>query len=325
MGEARPIRIGDGAWSGLSEPAWTNLACRRRTRLRVQFIRVEYAVREKKGNMSSIALDFFAMGSSLDVDPAEDIQALNVAARLALLRVLTTAVATVSDYAGYRHDLLAFTSRFPLPAYKIEDLNGYFADYTNALRTRGVEFDGGETLRYIRFPFGEGAIEFQVDELPGLAGSFWKHFKLKIKHVTGMAIVGAIVGAICTPIAETSIHEILSSQNNYVCTVNATIEGNRDDLISQAQGDLAMSAKYTLVERATVIRARQICLAAAKADPGRIDGVYGKDTRDAEKQFSAHYHIVMNWDSEVFRRFVVTQSMQGHRSDVIIALDDGRR
>jgi hypothetical protein len=97
----------------------------------------------------------------------------------------------------------------------------------------------------------------------------------------------------------------------YVCTIGAQAEGPREELIRGGMADLEMPPNPSPEDRQRVLRARQACLSAVGSGPGKIDGFYGPHTEAAEKDFSAKRGgVIVNWESPVFRRLMVTLAME---------------
>lgn len=184
----------------------------------------------------------------------------------------------------------------------------------------GIRGDGFFRLS-VQFEMGgmgeTGEIEFFIERVETAAGSFFGRYRIGIalKHAGKYArdvSVALLAGIILSAGSDSGARQP-PVDTPYVCTINAELAGDRQALVRSAADDLALSAEAPADTHEAVIRARQSCLRAAGFDPGPIDGVYGPRTQAAARHF-AFYHggLIVNWNSAVFRQFVVEQAM--HRS-----------
>lgn len=174
------------------------------------------------------------------------------------------------------------------------------------------------TSQRMYFSFSEGDIEFIIESEDLIIGSLFQRLRASItvsdfkdvgKNVISALLAGAILATVISPVPAGSANEL--SENIYVCSINGHLDGNRLAIESDAISDLKIYNNSDAHEQLHATRARQLCLKAAGFDPGPIDGIHGKRTTHAQNEFAqTHGGIIVNWNSEVFLRFLIQKAME---------------
>ena len=162
-------------------------------------------------------------------------------------------------------------------------------------------------------PFLHGNVRFQIERLEALHGSFLAKFKATItieaaKKFGQKLFVAVLVDLLASTIvghAPRSPELPVPPAVHYVCTIDGNVSGDPESLIDAAKHDLYLSQPSSPDRTREVWKSRQICLKAAGFDPGRIDGARGVDTIRAEKQFEYFHSVKVNWNSQVFQRYII--------------------
>ncbi|MTH60649.1 peptidoglycan-binding domain-containing protein [Paracoccus litorisediminis] len=105
----------------------------------------------------------------------------------------------------------------------------------------------------------------------------------------------------------------LRTQPIYICTINASMQGNNEEIVREAAEMLSTTEFRSKEHEMEVWKARQMCLAAAGFDPGPIDGIPGDRTMKAAESYSAAFdNVQILWSSSVFARHLIYHSFVRH-------------
>ncbi|WP_445217328.1 hypothetical protein ACKWRH_35545 [Bradyrhizobium sp. Pa8] len=177
---------------------------------------------------------------------------------------------------------------------------------------------------FLAIPFLGGKIQFNIENLDqAVTGSYFSKFRASItiesaKHFSRDLFIAVVAHLlVSTAFGHVPRHVELPPPPpvHYVCTVDGSIPGDPESLISEATNDLGLSQQSAPTRIKEVWKSRQLCLKAAGFDPGAIDGVRGVATIRAEQRFEHFYSVKVNWNSKVFQRYIVKLA-QDHSADV---------
>jgi len=168
------------------------------------------------------------------------------------------------------------------------------------------------SAQYWWIPFEGGAIEFVTEHIEDAIGSHESRKRLFVRfHGGSKWFTGVLATVLSGAILIGASGRFDPSR--YYCTVGTYVQGDPHQLVAEAAEDLKMPPKATKEQQRQVWQARQGCLTSAGADAGPRDGKNGKRTRAGEKEFARqHGNVIVNWESPVFRRFVVQEAMKHH-------------
>jgi hypothetical protein len=160
-------------------------------------------------------------------------------------------------------------------------------------------------------PFDAGSIAFLFKVEEQIPGSFFSKFSVDAE-VRGVGRIGeSVVAVLLAGVLSGPVQRAVPPQTGYYCTMSAVLTGDRNQLIRQAADDLRMPDHPSSEAQEEVWRSRQLCLAADGVGIGRLDGSYGPDTQRAENDYSRKNEgIPVNWESPVFREYVVEKAMK---------------
>lgn len=172
----------------------------------------------------------------------------------------------------------------------------------------GVQVSSPEQLI---IPFDAGSIEFHFAVDEQILGSFCSKFSVSAA-VRGVGRLGeSVVAALLAGVLSGPVQRAMPPQTGYYCTISAVLTGDKNRLIREAADDLRMPEDSSTEQQEAVWRSRQLGMAADGVSIGRLDGLYGANTRRAENDYARkNGGIHVNWDSQVFREYVIEKAMK---------------
>jgi len=137
------------------------------------------------------------------------------------------------------------------------------------------------------------------------------------RAVAAALIAGSLLASPTAPPTQVNVGDA----SYFVCSVGKTFAGDKEQIIRDAIEDLVDVPGEDDVVRSRKWKGRQACLYYAGADPGPFDGVYGTDTRKAERQVKDLHGLEVNWGNRIFIRFLLERAndrMQRDRTYQVI-------